>query len=59
MNDTQDQLDVLLALDARHDDLLRRLDDLDRQVLEVLAQQQPASPTAAFATESEDPRTRG
>jgi hypothetical protein len=35
------QLDKLMELDARHDDLLRRLEDLDRRVRNVLAQYRP------------------
>ena len=32
------QLDHLLELEARHDDLLRRLDELDRRVSSVLTE---------------------
>ena len=32
------QLHDLLELEARHDDLLRRLDDLDKRVAKVVAQ---------------------
>ena len=38
------QLARLLELDARHDDLLERLDELDRRVRGVLAQYHPAEP---------------
>jgi len=31
------QLETLLELDARHDDLLERLEELDRRVEQVLA----------------------
>lgn len=35
------QLQVLLDLEARHDDLLRRLDELEHRVADVLAEYQP------------------
>jgi len=42
-----DPVDALTDLDARHDDLLRRLDELDQQVQEVLAMHQPRRAQAA------------
>lgn len=42
MDDTATRLDVLLDLEARHDDLLRRLEELDKRVEKVLAEWQPA-----------------
>jgi hypothetical protein len=41
MDGTIGQLDLLLDLEARHDDLLRRLDELDQRVSLVLAEWQP------------------
>lgn len=41
------QLDALVALDALHDDLLRRLDELDLRIAEVLKEHQPVRSTAA------------
>jgi hypothetical protein len=38
MNDYAKELDALLDLDTRHDDLLRRLEELDKQVEAVLSQ---------------------
>ena len=34
--DTDGQLEALLDLEARHDDLLKRLDELDQRVSQVL-----------------------
>lgn len=42
MDDTANRLDILLDLEARHDDLLRRLEELDKRVEKVLAEWQPA-----------------
>lgn len=39
MSAAAQQLLLLLELEARHDDLLARLEQLDRQVAEALAQQ--------------------
>ena len=36
MNDAAETLTTLLELDARHDELLRRLDELDQQIERVL-----------------------
>ncbi len=41
MDSTANQLRQLLDLDARHDDLLRRLDELDKRVAKTLAEYQP------------------
>lgn len=41
MDDTANRLDILLDLEARHDDLLRRLEELDKRVEKVLAEWQP------------------
>jgi hypothetical protein len=41
MNSAAIQLATLVELDARHDDLLQRLEDLDNRVSAVLAQFQP------------------
>lgn len=38
MNDYAKELDSLLDLEARHDDLLDRLEELDKQVETVLTQ---------------------
>lgn len=40
------QHQTLSDLDAQHDDLLRQLDDLDRQVLKALAESQPPPQTS-------------
>ena len=40
MDAAVEQLQTLLELEARHEELLERLDDLDRRVVEVLAQYQ-------------------
>jgi len=50
MEGTLNQLDILVDLETRHDDLLRRLDDLDRRVAAVLAEWQPGRPDAPAAT---------
>ncbi len=42
MDGTVARLDVLLDLEARHEDLLRRLEELDKRVEKVLAEWQPA-----------------
>lgn len=49
-----EQGDLLLNLEARHDELLRQLDELDRRVAEVLRQVQPA-PQAQRPTVPFDP----
>ncbi len=38
MDESARQLQALLDLDARHDDLLQRLDELDDRVSQVLSQ---------------------
>jgi hypothetical protein len=38
MDESVRQLQVLLDLDARHDDLLDQLDDLDKRVAQVLGE---------------------
>ncbi len=48
MDAYKDQLESLAELDSRHDELLRRLDELDARVEQVLAQwlaerQEPAT----------------
>lgn len=43
MDAAAQQLALLLDLDARHDDLLRRLDDLDQRVAHALAEYQSLS----------------
>ncbi len=40
MDRTFDPLPLLLELDARHDELLRRLDELDNEVARVLRETQ-------------------
>ncbi len=52
MDTPHSQLEALLELEARHDDLLERLDALDKRVAKVLAQYLPgrdrdAQPCAA------------
>ncbi len=42
MSDPAAPFDPLLDLDARHDQLLRQLEDLDRRVQKVLADYAPA-----------------
>jgi len=42
MECAEDQLAKLMELDARHDDLLERLEALDREVRKVLAECHPA-----------------
>jgi uncharacterized protein YdcH (DUF465 family) len=37
MNDFRDEIAALLELEARHDDLLRRLDELDKRIEQVLS----------------------
>jgi hypothetical protein len=48
---TVNPFQTLLDLDARHDDLLQRLEDLDKRVARVLADYQPrgeqAKPSAS------------
>ena len=48
MEDETTQLNVLLELETRHDDLLQRLDELDRRVERVLKECQPACSGAAM-----------
>ncbi len=42
MKPIAEQLTALMDLDARHDDLLKRLEELDQRVASVLSQCQPA-----------------
>ncbi|MBN2477622.1 MAG: hypothetical protein JXB62_23645 [Pirellulales bacterium] len=42
MDDGCSQLNLLLDLETRHEDLLERLDELDKRVAQVLRQCQPA-----------------
>lgn len=44
MDGSVSQLDLLVDLESRHDDLLRRLDELDKRVSQVLAEWQPTRP---------------
>jgi hypothetical protein len=44
MDGASNRLDILLDLEARHDDLLRRLEELDKRVEKVLAEWQPRKP---------------
>ncbi len=47
MNPVAEHLATLLELDARHDELLERLAELDDRLGKVLAQWSPARPEAA------------
>ncbi len=49
MEESAPRLDTLLDLENRHEDLLRQLDELDKRVLGVLKECQPARPEAAVA----------
>jgi len=42
MDDETAQLNLLLDLETRHEDLLQRLDELDRRVQQVLKEYQPS-----------------
>jgi len=42
-------LDLLLDLDSRHDDLLKRLDELDHRVAKILAECQAVRATLSPA----------
>jgi hypothetical protein len=46
MNDPVAPFDALLDLDARHDELLRQLEELDHRVEKVLAEYLPAHDAA-------------
>ncbi len=46
MEDPAPQLDTLLQLEARHEDLLERLDHLDKQVERALRECRAAHPLA-------------
>ena len=46
MTEPLDAFDSLLDLDARHDELLRQLEDLDHRVQEVLGEYLPAGGVA-------------
>ena len=53
MSDPLDPFETLLDLDARHDELLRQLEELDHRVEKVLAEYLPAHdasrrPVASF-----------
>lgn len=41
------EMDMLVDLEARHDDLLRRLTELDRRVSELMRQWQPSRESGA------------
>jgi len=45
MNTPSNDLEALLELDARHDELLQRLDELDKRIEQVLAACVPAQRT--------------
>jgi uncharacterized protein YdcH (DUF465 family) len=47
MNTPSNDLEALLELDARHDELLQRLDELDKRIELVLAACVPAQKTEA------------
>jgi hypothetical protein len=47
MNTPSNDLEALLELDARHDELLERLDELDKRIELVLAASAPAQKTEA------------
>jgi hypothetical protein len=51
MDAADEQLQTLLELEARHDELLDQLDDLDRRVTGVLAQYQASRPSESVAEE--------
>ena len=48
-------LQTILELEARHDDLLERLADLDQRVQQVLAQYAPSRHRAVVAPEPSSP----
>ena len=48
MHDPDPHLDTILELEARQEDLLRRLEALDKQVEKVLAEAQSARKTVDF-----------
>lgn len=52
MNAHAGHLDKLLELEARHDDLLVRLDNLDKRVEQVLAQYLPKESRDGFPQEN-------
>ncbi len=52
-----DQLHTLLDLEARHDDLLRRLDELDQRINAVLAEYQPCSRRAPSLPSRQEQQT--
>lgn len=61
MDPSPGQLEQLLDLDARHDDLLKRLDELDRRVRTVLSEYQvsepPPEPVAGLTAAGPDAQT--
>lgn len=60
MDGTPHPLDILVDLEARHDDLLRRLEELDKRVEKVLAEWQPArKPDPALAPNPPQPTLPG
>jgi hypothetical protein len=52
MNDPADSFDAILDLDARHDELLRQLEELDHRVEKVLADCLPACDASRGRLES-------
>jgi hypothetical protein len=50
MEESVPSLETLLELEARHDDLLVRLEELDRRVVQVLAECQVTRPPVEPAT---------
>jgi len=55
MDRTIDPLQLLLDLDARHDELLRRLDELDKEVARVLKETQLLVKTEATSRQAASP----
>ena len=53
MDTATEQLEKLLDLDARHDELLRQLDELDQRVEQTLKQFQPSAAEPDAADEPE------
>ena len=58
MDESARQLQILLELDARHDDLLQRLDALDKQVVQVLSKYTTDRSTQAPSPDSATGSTR-
>ncbi len=55
--ETANPFQALLDLDARHDDLLQRLEDLDKRVARVLAEYQPRAEQPAASVPESAPLT--